>query len=258
MRDDTDGPSYHVLEKLDLALAERLTTRSSRMDLERAAEQGVDLLGLPRGNDADWISGTLGLRGIRAEAKDVLDVLASRSRAFQPDHQEHSLIMGLKGILNLIRERGSRGVQPDGWCMVDLFRVLTRDVARFRGNDVRRDQPWDAILYVKYPVAEEVRGLLDTFHPDYRFRDVPAAFDRLHPVRKAFRILWRFARIAPFPDFNLVMAFVAMNASLLASGYPLVFPEPQDREQLTHLVSGPVPQRFTSFEARLLHSLSPQ
>lgn len=252
MRDEADAPQYNVLERLDLALAERLTSRSTRMDLPRAAEQGVDLLGLPRGNDADWIRGTLSLRGIRVETKDVLDILAARSKVFQHDHQEHALVVGLKGILNLIRERGSRGVQPDGWCLVDLFRVLTRDIARFRGNDVRRDQPWDAILYVKYPAAEEVRGLLDTFHPDYRFRDLPVAFDRLHPVRRAFRILWRFARIAPFPDFNLVMAFIAMNASLLANGYPLVFPEAHDREVLTHLVSGPVPQRFSAFEARLL------
>ena len=255
MRDDADGPQYNVLEKLDLALAERLAGRSERLDLQRAAEQGVDLLGLPRGNDAEWIRGTLALRGIRVESKDVHEILAGGNRAFQPDHQEHALVVGLKGILNLIRERGSRGVQPDGWCLVDLFRVLTRDIARFRANDVRRDQPWDAILYVKYPGADEVRPLLDTFHPEYRFRDMPAVFDRLHPVRRAFRICWRFARIAPFPDFNLVMAFVAMNASLVASGYPLVFPEAQDREVLTHLVSGPVPLRFTAYEARLLQAL---
>lgn len=251
MREDADPP-YNLLERLDLALAQRLTTRAQRLDIQQAAEQGVDLVGLPRGNDAEWISGVLALRGIRLQARDVLDVLNSRSRHFSSDHQEHALIIGLKGVLNLMRERGARGVQPDGWCLVDLFRVLTRQIARFRGNDLRRDQPWDAILYVRYPPPDDVRGLLDTFHPDYRFRDIPQAFDRLHPVRKGFRILWRFARIAPFPDFNLVMAFVAMNASLLANGYPAVFPEPHDREVLTHLVSGPVPQRVTGFETRLL------
>jgi hypothetical protein len=252
MTDEADAPTYSVLERLDLALAQRLTQRADRLDLQNAAEQGVDLLGLPRGKDAEWISGVLALRGIRVEARDALDVLNARSRHFMPDHQEHSLIVGLKGVLNLIRERGSRGVPPDGWCLVDLFRVLTRDIARFRGNDLRRDQPWDAILYVRYPPADDVRTLLDTFHPDHCFRDLPQAFERLHPVRKAFRILWRFARIAPFPDFNLVMAFVAMNSSLLANGYPPVFPEPGDREVLTHLVTGPVPQRITGFEARLL------
>jgi hypothetical protein len=252
MTDEADAPTYSVLERLDLALAQRLTQRADRLDLQQRAEQGVDLLGLPRGRTP---SGSAACSRCAASASRRVTLSTcsnARSRHFMPDHQEHSLIVGLKGVLNLIRERGSRGVPPDGWCLVDLFRVLTRDIARFRGNDLRRDQPWDAILYVRYPPADDVRTLLDTFHPTYCFRDLPQAFERLHPVRKAFRILWRFARIAPFPDFNLVMAFVAMNSSLLANGYPPVFPEPGDREVLTHLVTGPVPQRITGFEARLL------
>ena len=74
----------------------------------------------------------------------------------------------------------------------------------------------------------------------------------MHPVRQSFRVLWRFARLAPFPDFNLVMAFVAMNAHLLAQGYPMVRPLAGDRELLVHLVSGPPPLRHGTFESRLL------
>ncbi len=252
MTESGEAARPNTLERLDVAIATRLAARSADLDLPGALEQGADLLGLPQGNDAEWIRGVLGLRGLKLDTRDILDVLSARPSRHLPDHQEHNLITGAKGVLGLIRERGLRGVQPDGWCLADLFRVLVRDIPRFRNNDVRRDVPWDAILYVQYPAPDEVRSLLDTFHPDHRFRDLPALFDRLHPVRKAFRILWRFARIAPFPDFNLVMAFVAMNASLLASGYPLVFPEPQDRELLTHLVSGPVPNRITQLEGRLL------
>ena len=48
----------------------------------------------------------------------------------------------------------------------------------------------------------------------YLDRNKSALFDELHPVRQAPRLMWRFARIAPFPDFNLVMSFVLMNRPL--------------------------------------------
>jgi hypothetical protein len=59
------------------------------------------------------------------------------------------------------------------------------------------------------------------------------------------------ARIAPFPDFNVLMAFLVMNAYLLAKGYPAITPMPGDRELLGRLLSGPPPTRVLFLEARL-------
>ena len=64
-------------------------------------------------------------------------------------------------------------------------------------------------------------------------------------------MLWRLARIAPFPDFNVLMAFLAMNTFLVAKGYPALTPMPGDREVLNKLLSGPPPTRMPMFEARL-------
>jgi hypothetical protein len=146
----------------------------------------------------------------------------------------------------------SEGQPPDGWHLAEQFKLFSRGVVRFRRNSLRRDLPWDAILYVKYPEAEKVRGLLDSFNLDVCYGDNPLRFQRAHPVRQAFRIMWRLARIAPFPDFNLVMAFVAMSEYLLYKGYPLFCPEPEDRALLHRMVSGPVPSRMMRFESRLL------
>jgi len=71
-------------------------------------------------------------------------------------------------------------------------------------------------------------------------------------VRQAVRVLWRFARIAPFPDFNTVMGFMLMDAYLLAKGYPMVAPSAEDRGLLNQLLAGPPPRRVVQFESRLL------
>ena len=132
---------------------------------------------------------------------------------------------------------------------------MTAGLPRFRNNDLRRGPPWDALLYVDYPAPEQLRVALDQFDTDRCFRDSPMLFQSLHPVRQGFRIFWRFARLAPFSDFNLVVAWLGMNAWLQAKGFPLLAAEPDDPQMLVRMVSGPPPSRFLPLEARVLQSL---
>ena len=66
--------------------------------------------------------------------------------------------------------------------------------------------------------------------------DDPAEFARVHPVRQAALVLWAFARLAPFPDFNLMFGFLTMNAFLLATVSALLFFLSILLHELGHLV----------------------
>jgi hypothetical protein len=161
-------------------------------------------------------------------------------------------MLGMGKVLESVRARAAGGELPDGWLAVELFRALTGEIARFRSNSLRRDEPWDGVFGVRYPRAEDIPALLESFCPAHGYGEGEGALEGLHPVRQASRLLWGFARIAPFPDFNAVMAFVLMNAYLLAKGYPMLPTEVGDRQLLGQVITGQRPQRIVQFESRLL------
>jgi hypothetical protein len=239
----------NLLQRVDLELANRLAEVPAELDVLAA---GHGLPDVPVANQLDWVAGVLGLRGMLIDASDVAAVLQGESSRFEPDHHEYRLVEGMARVYTSIVTGGS---PPDGWMLVELFKDFTKGVARFRNNSVRRDLPWDAILFVDYPSNDKVAACLDGFHRRNCYTDLGARFERMHPVRQAFRVLWLFARIAPFPDFNLSMAWVAMNLHLLDAGYPMLVPTKKDRERLHRMVGGPVPQRIVAFESRLLEGL---
>jgi hypothetical protein len=243
------------LERLDLELAARLAAARERAGASRLEDLAVALAPAPAASDAEWIAATLGLRGYVVAVDDVQRLLSGLSAKLRVGQQEHALVVGMARVLRSLRDRAAAGRPPDGWFLVELFRQLTCEVPRFRNNELRRDEPWDSVLYVSYPQPALLRGLLDTFDAAHRYRDVPALFDALHPVRRGFRLLWRFARVAPFPDLNLVMATIGMSSYLAAEGYPLFCPRRADRELLTHLVSGPPPRKAPLLEKRLLEQV---
>lgn len=244
-----------ILERIDLALAQRIVGMGSEPELLAGAQRFQDRIYRADGRDARWIGALLRLRGLLILDEDVADVLTGHAARFPAGTQEACMIRGLHDLLREMRERGSLGRPPDGRFLTSAFAMMTNGIARFRNNSLRRDAPWDAILYVSYPLPLELEQLLATFDAAHRYRDVPHIFDRLHPVRQSCRILWRLARIAPFPDMNLVMAWVAMCSYLLAKGYPLLRPESQDQGLLTRLIGGPPPLRVTQFEGRLLDAV---
>ena len=219
------------------------------------AQRVLDGLRRPTPEDAGFLASLLRLRGFVVDDDDALDVLFDRPGRLAAITQEHRLLRGLHECLRSIRARAATGAAPDGWFLVELFRTMAARLPRFRNNDVRRGPPWDAQLYVDYPPAEQLRGLLESFDVARCYRDVPAVFGALHPVRQGFRLLWRFARMAPFPDFNVVLAWLGMNAWLQAKGYPLLCSEPGDRELMSKLIGGPPPTKVPQFEARLLRRL---
>ena len=252
MRTDHRAFEPSLLQQLDVFLASRLLSDSHDVPAIRALTDGEGLHGAPPVDLGEWISSVLSLRGLLVHPEDVEAVRSGKANRYSESQHEHAIINGLCAVFRVMHKRAAEGRPPDGWHLADLFKLFSKGVVRFRSNSLRRDLPWDAILYVKYPDTERVRSLLDGFNLDVCYGDNPLRFHSLHPVRQAFRLMWGLARIAPFPDFNLVMAFVAMSEYLLYKGYPLFCPEPEDRAVLHRMVSGPVPSRIMRFESRLL------
>ena len=244
-----------ALERLDLALASRFVAAGAEHEAVTTAERVLANMRRPSPDDGPFLAALLRLRGFVVTDHDAADVLADRATRLSPLSQEHRMIRGLAKCLAMVRQRAAAGQTPDGWFLVELFKAMTGELPRFRNNELRREVPWDALLYVRYPGAEELRYLLDTFDEARCYRDIAMVWNALHPTRQGFRLMWRFARIAPFPDFNLVMAWLAMNAWLLAKGYPMVAPDRQDQQFLSRLVSGPPPTKIVQYEGRLLAML---
>jgi len=252
MRLDHRSFELSMLQQLDVFLASRLLSDSDDVPAIPALTDGEGLPDSLAIDTGEWISSVLSLRGLLVHPEDVEAVRIGKTSRYSESQHEHAIIKGLCEVFRVMHKRAAEGRPPDGWHLADQFKLFTKGVVRFRRNSLRRDLPWDAILYVKYPEAERVRSLLDGFNPDDCYGDHPLRFHTVHPVRQAFRLMWGVARIAPFPDFNLVMAFVAMSEYLLYKGYPLFCPEPEDRATLHRMVSGPVPSRIMRFESRLL------
>lgn len=241
-----------MLERIDLALASRLVGARVDDDLIAGAQSALDGLRRSAPTDCEFVASALRLRGFAIDDDDAADALAGREGVLAPTTQEYRLLRGLGECLKLIRERASQSLPPDGWFLVDLFRALTAELPRFRNNELRRGQPWDAQLYVDYPTPEQLRFLVDSFDSKRCYRDAPVVFNGMHPVRQGFRLFWRFARIAPFPDFNVVVAWLGMNAWLQSKGMPLLRAERGDHKMVCELLTGPPPRKLPEFEARLL------
>jgi hypothetical protein len=248
--DAQSGPS--LLERVDLALASRLVRGVDNQEPLAGAQRVIDGVRRPMPSDVVFIASALRLRGFVILDEDAVAAVEGTPGRLSPLTQEYRLLRGLRECLRLIRQRAANGLPPDGWFLTDLFRTMTVDLPRFRNNDLRRGPPWDSVLYVAYPQSDELRFLLDTFDLQHHFRDQPGAFLPHHPVRQGFRLMWRFARIAPFPDFNFVMAWLLMNSWLQWHGYPLIAAEQGDQALLSRLVGGPPPHKIVQFEARLL------
>lgn len=247
-----DRPHLTLLERLDVALAARVAFRGQDVDLNRPEDLRPEPLLADADADAVWITGILALRGFKLRPTEAAGLLR---RGFSPPvgaDQETRLMLGMGTVLAMVRARAEGGDAPDGWFAVELFRALTCEIARFRANSLRRDEPWDGIFGVRYPQADAIPALLEGFCAAQGYGEGDRATEGMHPVRQACRLFWGFARIAPFPDFNAVMAFALMNAYLLAKGYPMMQPERGDRQLVGQLITSPRPQRIVQFESRLL------
>src|SRR5262245_40623938 len=232
-----------LLERVDLALATRLANASDHHEPITTTQNLLDEVRRPSPSDAAFMTGLLRLRGFAVEVEDARDVIEGRGGRLSPTTQEHRLLLGLRECLRLTRERAEAGVPPDGWFLVDLFKAMTRDLPRFRNIHLRRGPPWDALLHVTHPPPDQLRFLIDRFDLSNCYRDVAPAFHVLHPVRQGFRLLWRFLRIAPFSDFNAIIAWLGMNAWLQTKGYPLLIALDEDRQFLARLAHGPPPTK---------------
>ena len=66
----------------------------------------------------------LRLRGIPVQDDDAADVLSDSPSRLPRESQEHALIRGLHDVRQMIRERSSQGIPPDGWFIVELFKAI--------------------------------------------------------------------------------------------------------------------------------------
>jgi len=251
----TDPLQLSALERVDLALASRMLPAEGSTEWIAAAQRALDGVRQPSAADVTFLASLLRFRGFSVSDEDAAAVFAERPGRLAPTTQEHRLLRGLAECLQRIRQRAADGREPDGWFLVEMFRTMTAELPRFRNNDLRRGPPWDALLYVDDPAADQLRVALDRFEPEHSYRDTPVVFQALHPVRQGFRLFWRFARLAPFADFNVVVAWLGLNAWLQAKGFPLLAAAAGDQQALVRMVSGPPPMRVPVFETRLLASL---
>jgi hypothetical protein len=245
-----------VLERIDHAVANRMALGGSDPEPVATAQRMLDPVRSPTPGDATFMASLLRLRGFVVLDEDAAAVLEDRPGRLADTAQEHRMLRGLQRCLLAVRQRAEEGAPPDGWFLVEMFRDLTAELPRFRGSELRRGPPWDALLHLNYPPPAQLHSLVDSFDAEHRFRDAPGIFDAMHPVRQGLRILWRFARIAPFPDMNVVMAWLAMNSWLQVKGYPLLPSVPGDQVLIGRIVTGPPPTKLSTLESRLLGVLT--
>jgi hypothetical protein len=252
MTSDPGAGHLTLLQRLDLALASRIAQHPDAIDLGRPEDWRHGSSTANAQLDSRWVGRILALRGFEIDPREIAHALHENRELSARSSQEARLIRGLDSVLRTVRDHAAAGRLPDGWFAVELFRQLTAEIPRFRGNALRRDMPWDGHVSVRYPDSNAVPGLLEGFCAQQSYGESGTWFESAHPVRQAVRVLWRFARIAPFPDFNTVMGFVLMDAYLLAKGYPMVAPSAEDRPLLNQILAGPPPRRVVQFESRLL------
>ena len=202
-----------LIERLDLTLAARFSAVLGPSSEQRIVDIQARELSLSAEDRSEWISGLLAVRNYRVSGEDVRVILEGGECRFNEEHQEFGLVHGLGRVIELIESQAGNGNWPDGEHLIELFRVMTEGIARFRNNLIRKDQPWDSLLYLGYPQNHDLSRILQSFNRENRYRDIAVIFDGLHPVRQACRVLWRYARISPHPDLNLVMAMVALRPS---------------------------------------------
>ncbi|MEY4673518.1 MAG: hypothetical protein RL148_1302 [Planctomycetota bacterium] len=244
---------FSILDRIDLAIASRFLNGTT--EPIALAQRVSDRILSPSPRDAAWIASLLQLRGLLVLEEDVREVMEARSGRLGPTTQEHGLVLGLHRVLQMVHDLAASGQQMDGCFLMAAFEAMTARLPRFRNNVLRRDKPWDSMLHVSYPEPNDLDELMRSFEPANRFRDLPHLFDALHPVRRAFRVFWRATRIAPFPDFNLVMGWIAMCTYLQCCGYPRISPRAEDGPMLQKLVSGPPPLRSIQLESRVLEAI---
>lgn len=224
-------PPMTPLEELDVLLALMASQGGN------AHEVAFDWMGRQR---LAAVTGAVRFVRIAATLEDVAAVLLGRPGRFAPSANEYWFIRGIDGALGLLEGRSVRGIGPDRVHLMELWRELTGRLPNAPQAAWRDREPVDAIPGVEYPAPELLEFLLERFHQEGGYLDEPAWFQGLHPVRQAWRIFVRCARLAPFPQHNLLMAWLAACAWLRARSYPLLVLDPSDqRLVLRHVLADP-------------------
>jgi hypothetical protein len=235
-------PLPSPLGLLDVALAERMLAGGMR---------GQRLMAARRQRDHRWIAGVLGGRGVYATEADVEAALAGMPGRFLPGQPEFELIRGLRRAIDHIERRAEYGATPDGPGIRQVFDLSTAQLGRLVWHALRDSEPWEMIGRLRYPRPEYLADLLVTFDEPHCYHDDPVAFPRLHPVLQAARVLYRFVRISPFRDYNLVTGSLAASWHLLAKGYPPFLPQTSDRPAMRSVLAGPLDE-LQSWFARIV------
>jgi hypothetical protein len=224
-------PPMSPLEELDVLLA------LIASDGAGSQEVAFDWMARQR---LSAVTGAVRFVRVAATLEDVAAVLLGRPGRFSPTSGEFWLIRGLDSALSALEVRSLTGEGPDAAHLMSLWRELTGRLPHAPRAAWRDREPIDAIPGVDYPSPVLLEDLLGRFRAADCYLDEPSWFQTLHPVRQACRIFARSARLAPFPQHNLLMAWLAACAWLRARAYPLLVLDPCDqRLVLRHVLADP-------------------
>jgi len=217
------------LETLDVMLAERVVVGGLR---------GQKLMESRHRRDICWIVGALGCRGVHVTARDVENVLQGTAGRFMPGQPEYALIRGMRSVIDHLETRAEYGMLPDGHGAIEMYGMLTAELFGLVEDNLRIAEPWETLPGVAYPRPEDLDGLLATFCREHAYHDEKRRFEALHPVAQAALLFRRFAHLAPFRDFNLLVGGLTASWFLLAHGYPPFLPQAVDKSTMRVVLAG--------------------
>ena len=200
---------HHLGQRLDLLLAERILEGGLR---------GAELFKMRQRRDELWILGLLGLRGIHVTLDDVSSCLERRPGRFLLNQPEALLIQGLRTAIDQVDEAVELECPLNEERLREIHISLCENLDGQDPGSLRSGSPWDSVPGLVHPGSDLVPVLMKRFsrHFDLVLGDEP--FEELHPVDQAARIFGRLVLIAPFRDFNLLVASLAASQFLLGKG----------------------------------------
>mgnify|MGYP002713131259 CR=1 FL=1 len=214
---------HHLGQRLDLLLAERILEGGLR---------GAQLFQMRQRRDEHWILGLLGLRGLHVTLDDITTCLERRPGRFLPRQPEARLIQGVRKAIDDIDEAVDVGQALDADRVREIHIALTEKLEGQEPGTLRCSSPWDSVTGLVHPGADLVPVLMKRFSHDFDLVLGDEPFEELHPVDQGARIFGRLVLIAPFRDFNVLVASLAASQFLLARGYPPFMPKSCDRENV--------------------------
>ena len=214
-----------LLGHLDIQLADRMI---------HARQVGVRLFQMREARDFAWMVGALGGLCIHVTHVDIADCLRRRAGRFRPGQHEFFLIHGLRTVIDYIDELAEAGTRLSPTTCRGIYERVTQGIEGHGSTTLRQGAVRDVIPGMSRAAWKSLPDLFSGLCLERGFLHDPMEFQQLHPVEQAARIFQRVSKLAPFPDFNLLVASLCSSLHLLGYGYPPFLPRACDRKAILH------------------------